>query len=88
MKNREPNTPAYMFQLWASFVAAVTATGIGIIYLPIDAWMRGFLGMGFVFIMGTCFSLAKALRDNQEAEKDIAGPVAGTEKPYRGFAPQ
>jgi len=63
------DTPAWMFQVWASFAIAVGATAIGIAYLPLDPWLRAFLGMGLMFSVGSAFSLAKTLRDNHEAKR-------------------
>jgi hypothetical protein len=62
-----PHTSAWVAQVWVSFVIAVAATGIGIWLLPCDAWVRGFLGMGLLFTVGSSFSLAKTLRDQHEA---------------------
>lgn len=63
------DTPAWIFQVWASFAIAVAGTAIGIGYLPLDPWLRAFLGMGLVFSVGSSFSLAKTLRDNHEAKR-------------------
>jgi hypothetical protein len=63
------DTPAWIFQVWASFLLAVGGTAIGILYLPLDPWLRAFLGMGLVFSVGSSFSLAKTLRDNHEARR-------------------
>src|SRR5262249_21910991 len=65
------DTPAWIFQVWASFALAVSATAIGIGYLPLDAWLRAFLGMGLLLSVGSAFSLAKTLRDNHEARRLI-----------------
>jgi hypothetical protein len=56
-------------QTWISFVVAVGFTGLGILYLPVDPWMRGFLGMGLLFSVGSTLSLAKTLRDEHEAKR-------------------
>lgn len=63
------DTSAWIFQTWASFLVAIVASGIGIAYLPVDIWIRGFLGMGFLFSIGSAFTLAKTIRDNHEATK-------------------
>jgi hypothetical protein len=63
------DTAAWIFQVWASFVLATCATGIGICYLPVDPWLRAFLGMGLLFTVGSTFSLSKTLRDNHEARR-------------------
>lgn len=83
MKNS--NTPAWRFQVWASFVIACGATAAGIVYLPVDLWTKGFIGMGLLFTIGSCFSLAKTIRDEHEAEKPTKA-VAKPEHPFRTAA--
>lgn len=63
------DTAAWIFQVWASFALSTVTTAIGIAYLPLDAWVRAFLGMGLVFSVGSALSLAKTLRDNHEAKR-------------------
>jgi hypothetical protein len=53
---------------------------IGICYLPLDIWHRGFLTLGFFFSVASSFTLAKTIRDNQEASS--AKSTLGAE-PYR-----
>jgi hypothetical protein len=80
------DTTAWVFQVWASFVLATTATGIGIYYLPVDPWLRAFLAMGLLFSVGSSFSLAKTLRDNHEARRLLNRlSDAKTEKIIRDF---
>ena len=74
------DTSAWIFQVWTSFALAVVTTSIGILYLPLDIWHRGFLGMGFLFSVASAFTLAKTLRDNQEASAAALGKDA---QPYR-----
>jgi hypothetical protein len=80
------DTPAWIFQVWASFLLAVGATSIGIVYLPVDPWLRAFLGMGLVFSVGSSLSLAKTLRDNHEAKRLLNRlSEAKTEKIIRDY---
>jgi len=65
------DTNAWVFQAWASFLIALGTTAVGIIFLPVDRWVRGFLAMGLLFTINACFSLAKTVRDNHEAGKFI-----------------
>jgi hypothetical protein len=69
--NIQTVTPAWKFQAWASFVIAFLAMVIGIYNLPTDLWVKGFLGMGLLFVVGSSFTLAKTLRDDHEAQKLI-----------------
>jgi hypothetical protein len=63
------DTPAWIFQVWASFALSVGTTAVGIAYLPLDPWIRAFFGMGLLFSVGSALTLAKTLRDNHEAKR-------------------
>ena len=41
--------------------SVLSATLLGIAYLPIDAWQRGFLGMSLLFLVTSTFTLAKVI---------------------------
>jgi hypothetical protein len=68
----QPHSTAWIVQAWASFIIAISATSIGIIYLPVDNWVKGFMGMGLAFSIGSTFSVAKTSRDLHEAKKITA----------------
>ncbi len=61
------NTPAFFAQAAISFGIAAVAVGIGITYLPVDRWIRAFLAIGCLFLVSSAFTLAKCVRDQQEA---------------------
>lgn len=65
----QDHSSAWIFQTWASFILSVSATGIGIMYLPVDNWTKGFMGMGLAFSVGSTISLAKTTRDVHESKK-------------------
>lgn len=65
------DSPAWIFQVWASFIVSVSLTLFGVFYLPGDLWIRGYLVMGILFTVGSTFSLAKTMRDRHEAQKII-----------------
>ena len=69
MENLSKNTPAWRFQVWASFALATAMMLVGIYHLPVDWWMRGYMVMGLVFTIGSCFGLSKTIRDDYEVEK-------------------
>lgn len=80
------NTAAWRFQVWASFVIATSITCAGILYLPVDLWTKGFLGMGLLFTVGSCFSLAKTLRDDHEATRVVDKAPHERAHPFRSAA--
>jgi hypothetical protein len=53
----------------ASFVLSLVMTGAGIVFLPIDFWMKGYLGMGVLMLVQTCVTMTKTQRDIHEASK-------------------
>jgi len=61
------NTTAFFAQAAISFGVAALAVGIGITYLPVDRWIRGFLAVGCLFLVSSAFTLAKCVRDAQES---------------------
>ena len=82
----ERDSPAWILQVWASFVLSVGTTSLGIVFLPVDNWIRGFLAMGLLFTVGSCLSLAKTVRDQYEARKLIHKiSEAKTEKLLREY---
>ena len=60
-------TSAFFLQAAISFGISATAVGIGLAYLPVDRWTRAFLAVGTLFLVSSCFTLAKCVRDQQEA---------------------
>ena len=66
------NTPAFFAQAAISFGVAAIAVGIGITYLPVDRWTRGFLAIGCLFLVSSAFTLAKCVRDQQESTQVLS----------------
>jgi hypothetical protein len=59
-------TTAFYVQSIAAFTLALIAVGGGIVYLPVGAWVRAFLGVGVLYLVTSAFTLAKCVRDAQE----------------------
>lgn len=64
-------TAAFMGQAVASFGIALTAVAVGIAYLPVNAWIRGFLAIGLLYVVTSSFTLAKVVRDQQESSSVV-----------------
>jgi hypothetical protein len=61
------NTAAFFIQAAVAFgISAVSALS-GIFFLPLDAWQRSFLAITVLFLVSSAFTLAKVIRDQQEA---------------------
>ncbi|MFE9170310.1 YiaA/YiaB family inner membrane protein [Streptomyces kebangsaanensis] len=69
---KQQNTAAYYGQAVASFAVAMAATAIGILRLEADAWVRGFLAIAVLYLVTSAFTLAKVIRDRQEAGQIVS----------------
>lgn len=65
----QKDSTAWIIQTWAAFILSVGMTTTGIVNLPVDGWVKGFMGMGLAFSVGSTFTLAKTQRDLHEATK-------------------
>ncbi|MBY0549106.1 MAG: hypothetical protein K2W95_17670 [Candidatus Obscuribacterales bacterium] len=65
------NSSGWMAFVWISFALSIGSTFIGVYFLPAEAWIKGYMAMGVLFSIGSCFTLSKTVRDNHEARKLI-----------------
>src|SRR4051812_43037219 len=65
----QPNTTtAFFVQAVISFAVSSFAVAIGVIYLPVNVWVRAFLALGMLYVITSTFALAKCVRDKQESD--------------------
>ena len=64
--NTSRNTNAFFAQAGISFAVALLAMVLAVLYLPVDPWVRAFLGLGTLYLTTSAFTLAKCVRDAQE----------------------
>ena len=62
------NTSAFFAQAGISFALALLAMCFAVLYLPVDPWIRAFLGLGTLYLTTSAFTLAKCVRDAQETQ--------------------
>ena len=72
MTGRDSHSPAWNAFTCLSFAAAVTMAVLGICYLPLGIWERGYMGIAALFLVHSSISLTKTLGDRYEA--DVAEP--------------
>jgi hypothetical protein len=61
-----PTTAAFYVQAVLSFGLSLTAVGLGVVFLPVDGWVRAFLGIAMLYAITSAFTLSKVIRDRQE----------------------
>jgi hypothetical protein len=54
---------------YVSFAAALAMVVGGIVLMPLDLAMKGYLAMGVVMLIQSCITLTKTIRDTDEAGK-------------------
>jgi hypothetical protein len=64
--NQPKNTSAFYLQAGISFGIALLTMIFAVLYLPVDPWIRAFLGLGVMYLTTSTFTLAKCVRDAQE----------------------
>ncbi|MFF7973012.1 YiaA/YiaB family inner membrane protein [Streptomyces sp. NPDC007905] len=69
---KQQSTAAFYGQAVASFAVAMAATAIGIFRLNADAWVRAFLAIAVLYLVTSAFTLAKVVRDRQEAGQIVS----------------
>ncbi|MER7762856.1 YiaA/YiaB family inner membrane protein [Streptomyces sp. NPDC097619] len=69
---KQQNSGAYHAQAVASFALALCAVALGIYHLDADAWVRAFLGIAVLYLTTSAFTLAKVVRDRQEAGQIVS----------------
>jgi hypothetical protein len=65
----EVHSTGWVVQARASFVLSIVAMTFGILNLPVDNWVKGYMGMGLAFTVGSTVSMAKTTRDIHEAKR-------------------
>ncbi|MFJ8887335.1 YiaA/YiaB family inner membrane protein [Streptomyces sp. NPDC102402] len=69
---KQQSTGAYHAQAVLSFGLALGAVALGIFFLDADAWVRAFLAIGVLYLVTSCFTLAKVIRDRQEEGRIVS----------------
>ncbi|MDA8452818.1 hypothetical protein M5C97_23070 [Acidovorax sp. NCPPB 3859] len=62
------DTPLFKLVVWGGFAVAVGLTGWGLLDMEISPTYKAFLGVSWLYLLTTAFTLAKMLRDRHEAD--------------------
>ena len=56
---------------YASFLGAAAMVGLGILFAPVDIWIKAYFAMGAALLVQSCITLTKTLRDVHEGAKFV-----------------
>jgi hypothetical protein len=58
---------SWVFFSYASFAASAAMILGGILFLPLEIWVKGYFMMAVVALVQSCITLTKTIRDSHEA---------------------
>lgn len=79
------DTNAWVMTVWVGFFVSVVLTAWGLFRMKIGDWEKGYMVVSWLFLVTAVFSLAKAVRDKQEA--DILEQANEPDSAARSVAP-
>ena len=62
------DVPMWRLVVWGSFFTAMGLTAWGLVRMEINDSYKAFLGVSWLFLVSSAFTLAKSLRDRHEAD--------------------
>jgi hypothetical protein len=78
-EQRPADTPLWKLVVWGGFAFAMTATAWGLVRMEVNPAYKAYLGVGWLFLISSAFTLAKTLRDAFEAARGEARPELGAQ---------
>jgi hypothetical protein len=65
---RAADTPMFRWVVWGGFALAMALTAWGLLRMDVNPTYKVFLGVSWLYLITGAFTLAKMLRDRQEAD--------------------
>ena len=62
---------AWVAFTYASFLGAALMVALGILFMPIDIWIKGYLAMGTIMLVQSCITATKTIRDVHEGRRMV-----------------
>ena len=66
-----PHSAAWITFTYASFIASVGMVGIGVLFAPVDIWIKAYFAMGAALLVQSCITMTKTLRDVHEGSRMV-----------------
>ncbi|MBD5804817.1 yiaA/B two helix domain protein [Azoarcus sp. Aa7] len=67
-ESRHDDSPLWRLVVWGSFALAMALTGWGLWRMEINPTWKAYLGVSWLYLVSSAFTLAKTLRDAWEAD--------------------
>lgn len=79
LDRKAADSPMFKYVVWTGFFLAMGLTGWGMLRMEINETYKAFLGVSWLYLISSAFTLAKTLRDKHEAdisEQDLSRHAA------------
>lgn len=76
----EPEAPMWRLVVWGGFAVAMGLTGWGLLRMDINETYKAYLGVSWLYLVTSAFTLAKTLRDRHEADLIEKSPTPVAEE--------
>lgn len=67
----QPHSSGWVTFTYASFAISAGMTALGILFLPLDLWSKGYMAMCALMLVQSCITLSKTIRDNHESTRFV-----------------
>lgn len=57
---------AWVAFTYAAFLGSLAMVALAILFLPVEVWIKGYLGMGMAMLVQSCIIVTKTVRDVHE----------------------
>ncbi|MGF1515717.1 MAG: YiaA/YiaB family inner membrane protein [Elainellaceae cyanobacterium] len=64
-----PHSSAWITHTWLAFILSVSAIAGGVLFLPVQPWIKGYFGMGVLSTISSTINLSKTIRDVEESKR-------------------
>ncbi|MEC4717662.1 YiaA/YiaB family inner membrane protein [Noviherbaspirillum sp. CPCC 100848] len=68
LRGKAVDSPMFRYVVWGGFILAMALTGWGMLRMEINDTYKAFLGVSWLYLISSAFTLAKTLRDRHEAD--------------------
>ena len=63
------HSPAWVAFTQINFAVTASALGVAVWAMPVDPWIRAFMGIGLLALIGATITMSKTIRDMHESSK-------------------
>jgi hypothetical protein len=64
-----PHSQSWVTFTYASFLTSLAMVVAGILFMPLDTWIKGYFAMGVVMLVQSCITVTKTVRDMHEGRR-------------------